>query len=120
MLHLTKGNTADHIIVTFSERKTLPAPTYRITFTHVVTKEVVIIDLTPAADISNFPKRFNEYVINTATVFLTATDGQWQYNVIELVSNVAIENGKMKLNKSTDFTFTGYEPATTYNGYGGI
>jgi hypothetical protein len=119
MLHLTKGNTADHIIVTFSEKKTLPSPTYRVTFTHVVTKEVIAIDLIPAADLSSYPERFNEYVINTATVFATGTDGQWQYDVIELTTDVLIENGKMKLAKATDFNFNGYEPATTYKGYGG-
>ena len=119
MLHLTKGNTADHIIVTFTERKTLATPTYRVTFTHVVLKDVVVLDLLPAADISIYPERFNEFIIDTSVVFAASTDGQWQYKVIELTTNIEIENGKMKLSKATDFSFTGYQPATTYKGYGG-
>lgn len=119
MLHLKVGLSAQNIIVTLDEKRTLPAPIYRFTCTHVVTKEVVTFDINSTADLSTFKQRYNEFEINPSVLFLGATPGQWNYVVTELVSNLEMENGKLLLNKAVDFAFTGYSPATTYNGYGG-
>ena len=117
MLILTQGATSENIILTLNEFKTLESPVYTFTAIHVVTKEVISFDL--GTDLSAHTDRYNEFNINTSVVFLDATTGQWQYVVTEQASGAEVENGKLLLNKSTDFSFTGYEPATTYSGYAG-
>jgi len=119
MLHLTIGNISERIIVTLNEKKTLNEPIYRFTCTHVVTKEVVQFEIDSRSDLSSYPVRYNEYEVNTAILFENSTSGQWQYVVTELTSLLEMENGKLLLSKPVNFAFTGYEPTTTYKGYGG-
>jgi hypothetical protein len=117
MLILTQGQTADRIIVTLNEKRTQSNPTYVFTATHVTTKEVVSFDL--GTDLSNQTQRYNEFEINTSVRFLNKTTGQWQYSITQKSGGLEVEVGKLELNPSTDFEFSGYEPETTYNGYNG-
>lgn len=117
MLILTAGATADKIVVTLNEKKTLASPTYVFKVTHAVTKEVVSFNL--GSDLSAYPTRYNEFTINTSVSFSGKTSGQWQYEIKQLADGVIVEVGKLKLNPSSAFAFTGYEPATSYTGYNG-
>lgn len=117
MVTLTQGATSENIVLTLNEKKTITSPVYIFTATHVTTKEVVTFTL--GTDLSAYKDRFNEFNINTSVRFLNATAGQWQYVVTEQASGTEVENGKLLLNKATDFSFSGYEPATTYTGYAG-
>lgn len=117
MLILTQGQTADKIVVTLNEKKTQSNPTYTFIATHVTTKEVISFDL--GTDSSAYPDRYNEFTINTSQKFTTATDGQYQYSIIQKNGGLEVECGKLLLNPSTEFEFNGYEPETTYNGYNG-
>lgn len=117
MITLTKGNSAEKIILTLTEKSTLSNPTYRISFTNVTTKDVVTFQL--GVDSSGYPVRFNEFTIDTNTNFSTQQRGQWQYVCYENISSIEVENGKMLLNEATEFNYTGYNEATSYKGYGG-
>lgn len=117
MVILTQGAASENIVLTLNEKKTITSPVYVFTAIHITTKEQISFVL--PADISTHPERYNEFAITTSITFLNATDGQWHYSVTEQVSGVEVECGKLTLNKATDFTYQGYEPATTYNGYTG-
>ena len=94
---------------------------YKFVFTHGVTKQVVTFFEGPEDDISTYPSRYNEFVINTADVFANRPPGEWLYQVFETdleeVVTVKLENGKMYLLEATAFTPTLYDPATTYIAY---
>ena len=117
MVTLTQAATSENIVLTLNEKKTIASPVYVFTAIHVTTKEEVSFTL--GTDLSAHTDRYNEFNINTSVAFLDATTGQWQYVVTEQASGAEVENGKLLLNKSTDFSFTGYEPETTYSGYAG-
>ena len=119
MLHLTAGNTDDRIIVTLNEKKTIDEPTYQFVFTHITTKEVVQFNLPATAEVSSYRNRYNEFSIDTSVLFAGSTPGQWQYEINEVESGLQMENGKMFLQGSSNFAYTGYSPSVTYKGYGG-
>lgn len=116
MITLTLGQTTENIILTLNEKKTLASPAYTFRAEHVTTKEV--ISFTLGTDLSAYTQRFNEFSINTSLLFSNATAGQYLYTVTE-IAGVEVENGKLLLNKSTDFNYSGYQPETTYSGYAG-
>ena len=117
MLILTQGQTADKIVVTLNEKKTQSNPTYIFTATHVTTKEIVTFTL--GTDLSSYTDRYNEFSINTSVRFLNKPTGQYQYSITQSSGGLEVECGKLELNPSTEFAFSGYEPETTYNGYNG-
>lgn len=117
MLILTQGQTADKIVVTLNEKKTQSNPTYIFTATHVTTKEIVTFTL--GTDLSSYTDRYNEFSINTSVRFLNKPTGQYQYSITQSSGGLEVEVGKLELNPSTDFAFSGYEPETSYNGYNG-
>jgi len=127
MLVLTQGEDAENIIVTLNEKKTIGSPYYLFVFTNSATKNIVTWIVNSALDQSDYPERFNKFEIPTASLFDTKNDGYWLYNVYEQESSTntdttgltEVENGKMKLNKSTQFSYNGYEPTTEYKGYRG-
>lgn len=126
MIELVQGDVSEQIIVTLNEKKTLASPNYLFVFTHSTTKEVVAF--VAGVDQSGFPDRFNQFEINTAVKFLDKPSGEWLYEVYEQVSAVNInpdsaltlvENGKMRLRDSSEFTYTQYNQAATYKAYEG-
>lgn len=127
MIVLPATATAEQMILTLTEKKTLTSGYYLFVFTNVTTKEVVNWIVNFTADTSDYPERYNEIEINVATVFANKPAGQWQYRVYEQASAVntdttnlrMLERGKMLLQADDTFTFTGYAPETQYKGYGG-
>lgn len=126
MVILTRENSIDNLILTLNEKKTISAPHYLFVFENVTTKEQVKFILNSTTDLSLYPGRYNDFVINTSVKFLGATTGQWNYNIYEQDSAtntnstglLEVESGKMIL--TTDlFNYEGYEATTSYKGYGG-
>jgi hypothetical protein len=126
MVILTRESIADNLIVTLNEKKTISAPFYLFVFENVTTKVQVKFVLNSVTDLSLYPGRYNDFVINTSVKFAGATTGQWNYNIYEQASSsntnttglLEVECGKMIL--TTDlFNYEGYEATTNYQGYGG-
>jgi hypothetical protein len=122
MLHLQQGQTSQNIVLTLQELQTLTEDyLYKFVFTHGTTKQVVTFFEGPQDDISTYPSRYNEFVINTADVFADRPPGEWLYQVFETdldeVVTVELENGKMYLLETTAFAPTLYNPATSYIAY---
>ena len=118
MINLNKGNTADKIIVTLSENKTIADSGYRFVFTNTSTNKTVTVDFSVTDDISEFPERTNQFIIDTNTVFANYQIGQYLYTVIEIDSGLILEKGKMLLTDVLN-AIKGYSPETNYIGYGG-
>lgn len=114
-------------IVTLNESTTITNPYYLFVFTNVSTKVQYKIIVNSASDTSEFPERANIFQFNTITLFASAQPGQYSYEVFEQKSAVnlnpsglnLVECGKMLLNPSANLIQQGYEPETTYKGYGG-
>lgn len=128
MLLLVQDGAADRMILTLAELKTLTSPYYLFIFTHTLTKTVVKFIKAPADEESLFPERYNKYTINTSVMFLSKPVGEWLYTVYEQASAVnldpalstgIVEQGKMQLDRATDFEFDKYNAAVTYKTYNG-
>ena len=127
MIHLTEGNTSQTIVVTLHEKSSSTSTHYLFVFTHSVTKQVVNVIYAKASDASSYPTRYNQFAINTATVFASKPSGEWLYDVYEQTSNsntnitglTKVENGKMFLQDSTTFSYKQYAETTTYKQYAG-
>lgn len=122
MLHLQQGQTSEQIVLTLQELQTLTEDyKYKFVFTHGTTKRQVTFFKTSADDESTYPSRYNEFEIDTSVVFADEPPGEWLYQVFETDENevvtVELENGKMYLLESTEFTPTEYNVATTYTAY---
>lgn len=126
MIELVRGDVSEMIIVTLNEKKTLASPFYLFVFTHAETK--VAVAFVAGADQSLFQDRYNQFEINTAVKFLNKPDGEWLYEVYEqesdsninpTLSTSLVENGKMRLRETSDFTYTEYNQAVTYKAYDG-
>jgi len=126
MIIYTKGIQSE-TIVTLTESTTIENPYYLFLFTNVATKVIIKKIVNSADDTSEFPERANIYNFNTITLFSTAQPGQYSYYVYEQASSSnldptglnLVECGKMNLLPATNLTQNGYEPETTYKGYGG-
>lgn len=128
MLRFKQDIASERIIVTLTELVTLNEPYYLFVFTHTVTKEVVAFIKSVDDDFSNYQDRYNEFEIAPSTLFLNKQVGEWHYAIYEQVSSsnddVAnttslLEQGKLYLERSTDFAFTKYESAVTFKTYNG-
>lgn len=126
MIQLVKGQTSN-VVLTLTEKTTLALPNYLFVFTHETTKEVISFVIPGTADLSGYPKRFNEFVIDSS-YFLNASVGKYIYQVYEQTdptntdttfTTSMVENGKMDLNAAAPFTFTEYDEATNFKQYGG-
>lgn len=125
MLLFTVGQASEDFVVTLNEKRTLDSGYYLFVFTNVTTKNVVNKIYNFTEDASAYPTRFNQFNINTSTVFLNQDPGGWRYEVYEQASSsntvvtglTEVERGIMQL-RSTEATFEDYDAATTYKQYG--
>jgi len=130
MLELRLGNTADEVVVTLTELKSLNEPNYLFIFVHSLTKTTVAFVKLNSEDESDYPERYNKFTFNTSVLFLNKPPGEWLYSVYEQLSEDNIdpdnatgllEQGKMLLNRTvaTEFEFEKYEEPTSYKTYNG-
>ncbi len=127
MIELNISQSDEKIIATLTELQTLDEPYYLFIFSHVTTKQVVSKIYAQIDDESDYPSRYNQFGINTATVFLGMPVGEWHYEAYEQVSSsntdpalatTLLERGKMLL-KTTELEYEMYNEATTYKTYNG-
>lgn len=126
MLELHSGQSGEKIIVTLTELAMLNAPNYLFVFEHVLTKQVAAFVV--GADESDFTYRYNQFDIDTATLFADKPIGEWHYRAYEQISDSntnpslsiqpALEFGKMILYGETEFEFDMYNQPVTYKSYG--
>jgi hypothetical protein len=112
MLQFKQSDTSASIILTLTEFATISGPHYLMSFTHVLTREVVSFVL-PAEE-SLFPARYNKFTINPSVLFTGKQPGEWHYEVREQASDSntdislsgsIVEYGKLMLDRETDFAF---------------
>lgn len=126
MILLNKSNNSESIIVTLNESSIITNGYYLFVFTNVTTKEITNLLVSTNDDISNYKSRFNEFVIDTSTIFTTAKTGQYQYQVYQQLSDTntditgldLVECGKMLLKENETEIYIGDEPTTAYKTYG--
>jgi len=114
-------------LVTLNESKTLTTPYYLFVFTHITLGTIVNKIVISTDDLSLYPTRYNEFNFDLLSLFSGAMAGQWSYEIYEQESssntNITglnlVEHGKMLLKPSTLLNKQGYEPTTTFTGYGG-
>lgn len=128
MLQFRQDDTTAVMILTLTEFVTLPAPYYLFVFTHVTTKDQVKFIKAEIDDESEYPDRYNQFTINAATVFVDQQPGEWHYKVYEQESAVnldpalagtMLEDGKLILDRATEFEYSMYEGTTSYKTYNG-
>lgn len=128
MLQFRQNSTSADIIVTLTEKVTIVEPYYLFRFIHVLTKDEVTVIKATADDLSAYPDRYNKFNINPSVVFALKQPGEWFYKVYQQDNNSntdpdatdgMIEQGKLMLDRATDFSFTEYETATAYKVYNG-
>jgi hypothetical protein len=128
MLQFRLDYTAAVMILTLTEKVTIEAPYYLFAFTHVTTKNQVKFIKSEADDESDYPERYNQFTINAATVFAGQQSGEWHYKVYEQESSsntdpalagIILEEGKLLLDRSTDFEYAQYDQSTSYKVYNG-
>lgn len=127
MILLNFGQSSENITVTLNEKRTLTNPYYLFVFTHILTKNVVNKIYSYLEDDSSYQDRYNQFEINTDTVFAGQPIGQWRYDVYEQVSSTntdpigltEVEKGIMMLKPETAFEFESYNEPTTFKAYGG-
>ena len=128
MLQFKQDNTAAVMILTLTEFVTLLTPYYLFVFTNVTTKDVVAFVKAEIDDESNYPQRYNQFTIDAATVFDNQQPGEWHYKVYEQASSIntdpeltgaLLEEGKLILDRTTEFAYTQYDSSTSYKVYNG-
>lgn len=129
MLQFSQVATSATIILTLTELVTIPEPYYLFVFTHVTTKEVVAFVKSEADDESDYPERYNQFVVDAEALFEGKQPGEWHYKVYEQDNpdnlNIPdneeglLEMGKLLLDRATEFEYTMYEGTTSYKTYNG-
>jgi len=126
MLVLTEGQTAETIIVTLNEKRTLSDGFYLFYFENITTRQTATKVYAFAEDESSYTTRYNQFTINTSTVFANKTAGEWVYKVYESATSTTdptglteVEYGILKLNQATEFAFEAYNEATSFKTYAG-
>lgn len=128
MLQFKQDDTSVVMILTLTELVTLTTPYYLFVFTHVTTKSVVAFVKSEVDDESDYPGRYNQFIIDAYAVFDGEQPGEWHYKVYEQESAINIdpdqsggllEEGKLILDRATDFEYTMYDQSTSYKVYNG-
>jgi hypothetical protein len=122
MIQLTKGNT-ETIVLTLKEKQTLSAPNYLFRFVHRATNvEVKFVKLN-GDDSSAHKDRFNQFSIAVNSYFGSKESGEWEYFIYEQASTTntnpasatsLLEQGLMRLNDATTYTYTKYQTSNTF------
>jgi len=122
MIYLTKGATSE-IILTLKEKQTLTSTHYLFFFTHRGSNVETAFVLLNNQDTSAHKDRFNQFSLLTNTYFANYDSGEWEYQIYEQTSTTnlipanatgLLETGIMRLNESTTFSFTKYQPNNTF------
>lgn len=122
MIHLTKGNT-ETVIFTLEEKQTLASPNYLFVFENRSTKSVIKFVKLAADNLSTYKDRFDKFSIKVNNYFSREDSGEWLYYIYEQTSanNInpesatsMLEEGIMRLNESSEYSFTEYETDNTY------
>lgn len=127
MIVINQTGTKESMILTLNEKKTLANAFYLFVFTNTTTKNVVKWIVNERMDKSGNTDRYNEIVINAASVFNGQQPGQWNYEVYEQESPTntdttgltELERGKLTLKYTAVYQYTGYNPSSQYVGYNG-
>jgi len=128
VLQFSQDNTAAELILTLTEFVTINTPFYLFVFTNVTTKDQVKFIKAEIDDESNYPNRYNKFTINAAEVFENQLSGEWHYKVYQQSSSTntdpdaaigLLEQGKLILNRATEFSYTMYEQAQSFKAYNG-
>lgn len=127
MLNFNKGNAADYAVVTLTEKATLGNGFYLFLFTSSVTKDVISHIVPFSNDLSLYKNRYNKFLINSASLFADAAEGNYIYNIYEQLSDTntdpsqakLLETGKMNLSKAVGFSVTKYDTQTNFKVYAG-
>lgn len=126
MLYINK-NTDNTLIVTLQEKVTLTSPYYLFVFTSDVTQEKVIF---LQSDISEFPERYNEFLITETSGTQIPSSGtieflpigSWTYkiyeqssssNLIEANAGNLLETGQAKV-LGTNESYDTHQQSNTY------
>lgn len=122
MIHLTKDST-QFIYLTLTEKQTLTSPNYLFRFVNRETRAEVTFVLLFAADTSLFKNRYNKFSIDVNKYFGWADAGEWLYYIYEQTSqynkdyteaNGLLEEGLMRLNNNSTFTYVEHSVDNTY------
>lgn len=122
MIHLTKGNT-ETVIFTLKEKQTLTAPNYLFVFEDRSTKNIIKFVKLASDNTSDYKDRFDKFTIKVNNYFSREDSGEWVYYIYEQASATNInpdsatsmlEEGIMRLNDSSEYSFTEYETDNTY------
>lgn len=125
MMVLIQGDHAARIVVTLTELVTLSDPFFFFEFTHTGTRSVIGFPIDPNTDQSQWPSRFNQFVIDSDFYFAGQPRGEWLYRIYErqnadsAVGQNLLESGKMRLEPAADFNYVKYSPETSYKAYNG-
>lgn len=127
MILLNFGQSSENITVTLNEKRTIDSGYYLFVFTHVLTRNVVKKIYGFLDDDSPYPERYNQFEIDTDTVFLDEPIGQWNYAVYEQASSsntdpdglTEVETGLMQLKPAVEFSFVKYSEPTIFKAYAG-
>lgn len=122
MLQFTQGQV-EQVVLSLEENQTLTAPNYLFYFVHRSLNNTVAFVLLNAADTSTYKWRYSQFSITVNNYFLNEPVGEWEYfvyeqssttNLIPASATTLLEQGIMKLNKSTEYSFTEYQTSNTF------
>lgn len=112
---LLKRGVPGLMFATASEKVTEFPAVYNIKFTGGIEKVPVII--TDAEDLSPFPERYNEFYIDTVSLFQNLDNGYYVYEITD-ASGHLLEVGKMKLEGDPQLTIQYQDTPVEYKTYG--
>lgn len=113
MITLTTG-TETHIRITLSERVTFQSPYYLFRFVQRTTNQEIKFVKSSTEDLSSFPDRYNEFVVDVDQLFCGMI-GEYQYYIYEQYSasctdleatGALLEQGLARLNAPSEDTFS--------------
>lgn len=121
------NETSYEMILTLTEKQTLVNPNYLFVFTNATTKSTIKFVKLNSDDESLFKTRYNQFTIDPSVVFNGQNTGDWFYQVYEQESTTntdptnlnELENGKVIIDRATEFSYTQYNQQTIYKAYAG-